>query len=145
MKKLRIALGLLAVVALAGCTAPVPEAAVPEPGATETLPPLGWAPDLELTRTFDDTTCTILLHVSDNAGEPDLVAAAREFLAAGDWSTVEVSLDDMTEAELEAGHAQGRTDADLLTSVLQARIRADLAGAGLTGTWFSTDGRTTCA
>ena len=146
MRHLRLLAPVLALLVLAGCTAPAPSAApsaAPETAAT--LPPLDWEPDLELTRTFDGTSCRILLHVSDNAAEADLVAAAREFLAAGDWTTVEVSLATMSDVELEASRAQGRSDAELLASLLQDRIRADLTVAGLTGTWFSSEGRTTCS
>ena len=146
---------LLAALLLSGCTAvgaapssPAPSA--PAPSAPETNPaPPSWTPDVIVERTFDTVPCEIRMRVVSVSATPDdetavLLAGAKAFLAAGDWSATEVSLDDYPDEQLAAGREQGRSDSSLLIGLVADRISEDLRAAGLTGTGLSTEGFVSC-
>lgn len=125
---------------LAGCTAPAP---IPVP----TTP--SWTPDAIVQRDFDGTSCEIRMRVVTASDNPTDDAAqqliqAKAFLAAGDWSDVEVSLDEFSADELEKKRDQGRTDASLLIGLVSDRIQEDLREAGLAGPGLTTEGFVNC-
>lgn len=127
-------------VALTGCAAPAP---LPVP----TTP--SWTPDAIVEREFDGTSCEIRMRVVAASDSPDAetaeqLADAKAFLAAGDWSTVEVSLDDYPADELEKSRDQGRTDASLLIGLVSDRMLDDMRAAGHTGPGLSNEGFVSC-
>jgi hypothetical protein len=131
-----------ALLLLAGCTAPSP---VPIPGPTAP----SWIPDAVVQRDFDGTSCEARIRVVTASDSPTEGAAqqlikAKAFLAAGDWSDVEVSLDDYPADQLEKMRDQGRTDANLLIGLVTDRIQDDLNEAGLSGPGLTTQGFVNC-
>ena len=153
----RVLLVIAAALVLTGCTTPGPDVSAPTPSPTSTpestLSAPEWAPDLTIEREFtgeDGTkTCTILLHVPDapssaNAELTEAVAAAKTFLTEGDWSAVEVSLDEFDPTELASRRDQGVSDPELLTMLLQDRIREDMDAAGLLIPGLSTESQVSC-
>lgn len=142
-------MGLVAagVALLAGCVGGQP---VPEP--TE-LPPLGWEPDVVVSRDFPDADgrlvpCTVAIRVTTaSAGTvtaEDFTALldARTWASARDWDTIEVSIDDVPAEMLAVQRDRGTPESMILASALADAISDELSSVVTTG--LTLEGRTTC-
>lgn len=149
----RVLLIVTATLLLAGCTTAAPDTQEPMPASASTLAAPEWTPDLTIEREFADgdgsKICTILTHVPEapstaSAELTQAVAAAKSFLAEGDWAAVEVSLDQFDANELASRRDQGVSDPELLTMLLQNRIHDDMDAAGLLVQGLSMESQVSC-
>lgn len=143
MRASRIVWAALALVMLAGCAtaAPAPEPSVTSPPAQKPQA-MPFEPDLLLIKVFPDTdgspkTCEIrIAAVADPAtGDTDdtRLSAAHSFLRDGDWSDVDVALDQIPPDELATAHDRGLGDAEVLMSALSEHVIDDVRAAGFVG------------
>lgn len=149
---------VVAVILLTGCAAtttgtvaasapPTASAGAPEPHLTPT-----WTPDLVVALEFatdeGDVSCTIVMRVVEPSGANDELSGriddARAFLAAGDWSSDEVSLEEFDDDELVTRRAQGVSDAELMSMLVQDHIYQDMKAAGVLGEGISTESFADC-
>ena len=147
----RCAVAAVSALLLTGCTSavnspsPAPSG-LPSPGAEEPLPTLvdsEW--DTIITREFDgdDGVVTCTAHIRAE-GDNDDATAASAFLAAGDWDSVEVSLDMFDAGDLAARRKQGVSDPELLMMLVTDKASEDLSNAGLFTTNVSVQMDTRC-
>jgi len=101
--------------------------------------------DVVIRREFpgDDGPVTCSAHMRVTGDDEDALAASA-FLKAGDWSSVEVSLDDYEEQDLDHFRGQGASDASLLLRLITDRVNQDLVDAGLFTVNVSVETETRC-
>lgn len=97
--------------------------------------------DVVVRREFAGVEC--VAYVRANGDGPD-ADSARAFLQGGDWSSVEVSLDEYSEEDLDRFRGRGASDASLLVRLIADRVNQDFADAGLLTVDVSLEGETRC-
>jgi len=115
---------------------------VPSPGADAGMPALiddEW--DVVIRRELAGVSCSAHMRATGDAPDAE---AASEFLKSGDWSSLEVSLDDYEQQDLEHFRGQGSTDATLLLKLITDRVNQDLVDSGLFTVNVSVETETRC-